>query len=62
MYEEYKRSVVQLMKIDVTKHGIEPSLKIAGEENVPISGQRMLFQNKQPMKNIQPRQNVEKID
>jgi hypothetical protein len=42
------------MKIDVTEHGIEPSLNIAGEENVPISGRRMLFQNKQHMKNIQP--------
>jgi hypothetical protein len=36
MYEEYKRPVVTLMKIDVTKLGIEQSLNTVGEEDVPI--------------------------
>jgi hypothetical protein len=35
MYGEYKRPVVKLMKIDVTKLGMEPSLNTIGEKNVP---------------------------
>jgi hypothetical protein len=32
MYGEYKRPVVKLMKIDVTKLGIEQSFNTAGEK------------------------------
>jgi hypothetical protein len=35
MYGVYKRPVVKLLKIDVTKLGIEPSINTVGEENVP---------------------------